>query len=139
MVPPSRSVLEADLRRLSLQTLAGCWLLQALLAVVCHQWLPIPVRPLVIDRGGCGDAAWRELLERYGDLHRRHHLGWERFSPVIETSVFGVRLSTGPPDPQRLAAIPPVGVPALARLGALRARHPNAVVLSCPKADLVQP
>jgi hypothetical protein len=139
MVPPSHSVLEADLRRLTLQTLAGCWLLQALLAVVCHHWLPIPVRPLVIDRGDCGDAAWRALLERYGELHLRHQLGWERFSPVIETSVFGVRLSGRPPDPQELAAIPPVGVRATARLGALRARHPDAVVLSCPNPDRVQP
>jgi hypothetical protein len=139
MVPSSHSVLEGELRRLTLQTLAACWLGQALLAALFSQWLPIPVRPLVIDRGGCGGAQWRQLLQRYSRLHLQDRLGRERFSPVVEASVFGERLSARPPDPRQLAAAPLVGVRAASRLTALRSRHPNALVLSCPGDDSRQP
>jgi hypothetical protein len=135
MAPSSPPALEADLRRLTLQTLAACWLAQVLLAGLFHQWLPIPVRPLLMDRGGCGAAQWRDLLRRYGDLHLQDRLGRERYSPVIETSVFGERFSLRPPDPQRLAAAPTVGVRERSRLAVLRDRYPKALVLSCQSTD----
>jgi hypothetical protein len=131
MATSSRAALAADLRRLSLQTLAVCWLTQGLLAALIAQGLPIPVRPLVVDRGACTPGQWRELLRRYGHLHVQDRLGLRRFRPVIQTSVFGERLSPHPPAPEELAAARPVGVREEGRLAALADRYPAALVLSC--------
>lgn len=128
---PSRARLESDLRRLTLQTLAACWLTQAALAAVVRLALPIPERPLLIDRGGCATSQWQELLQRYSALQLQHQLGQQRFHPVIQASVFGERIAERLPSRERLAASPPVGVRELRRLAALRARYPSALVLSC--------
>lgn len=131
MAPSPRLALEADLRRLTLQTLAAGWLGQLLLAGLFSLWLPIPVRSLLIDRGACGPSQWQALLRRYADLHRADGLGQQRFSPVIQLSVFGERVTPRPPAPPRLALATPVGVRERARLSALRDRYPSALVLSC--------
>ena len=134
MAPSSRSLLAADLLRLTLQTLATCWLAQVLLAALISQWLPIPVRPLVVDRGACTETQWQELLHRYRGLALQERLGQRRFSPVIQVSVFGERLSARLPGLDPLAAAPPVGVREEAKLSALRKRYPSALVLSCSNA-----
>ncbi|MFN9547522.1 MAG: hypothetical protein ACK6AD_10730 [Cyanobacteriota bacterium] len=119
------------LHRLTGQTLAACWLAQALLAVLFTQALPIPARPLVLDRGACGAVEWQELVRRYRELLLQQRLGLRRFTPVIETSVFGERVTLDPPRPELLASAVPVGVRQGARLAALRDRYPSALVLSC--------
>jgi hypothetical protein len=134
MAPSSRSLLTADLHRLTLQTLATCWLAQALLAALISQWLPIPVRPLVVDRGACTEARWQELLHRYSGLALQERLGQRRFSPVIQVSVFGEQFSARLPGLDAFSAVPPVGVREEARLSALRERYPSALVLSCSNA-----
>lgn len=122
----------ARLHRLTLQTLASCWLAQALLAAFLHHWLPIPVRPLVVDRGGCTAARWADLLRHYSALHRQDRLGQQRFSPVIQVSVFGERRTARPPAPDQLGGEPVVGVREEGRLAEVRRRHPSALELSCP-------
>lgn len=127
-LPPA---LDAELRRLTLRTLAAGSLGQLLLAALLHQAFPLPVRPLLIDRGGCGLSQWQALLRRYGDLHQHDLLGQHRYSPVVQVSVFGERLTPSPPAPRFLGATPPVGVRDGRRMAALRARYPSALVLAC--------
>ena len=93
--------------------------------------MPIPARPLVLDRGACGAVEWQELVRRYRELLLQQRLGLRRFTPVIETSVFGERVTLDPPRPELLASAVPVGVRQGARLAALRDRYPSALVLSC--------
>lgn len=139
MASPTRAALDADLRRLTLQTLAGCWLTQGLLAALIAWGLPIPVRPLVVDRGACTPRQWDKLLGRYSQLHLQDQLGVRRFRPVIQTSVFGERVSALAPAPDQLAADFPAGVRDGGRLAALLDRHPTALVLSCSSGELEAP
>lgn len=135
MAPSPSPALDVDLSRLTLRTLTTCWLAQALLAAAIGLFLPIPVRPLLIDRGPCGQEEWRALLARYSELHLQDRLGQQRFSPVIQVSVFGERETSRPPAPGRLAENSSVGVREGARLMALQARLPGALVLSCDPTD----
>ncbi len=135
MISPSRARLDSALWRLTLQTLAACWLTQAALAVVVRVALPIPERPLLIDRGGCAPSQWQNLLQRYSALQLQDQLGQQRFRPVIQASVLGARFSEPMPSRERLAASPPVGVRETGQLAGLRGRYPSALVLSCPLAS----
>lgn len=135
MAPSPTPTLDIDLSRLTLRALTTCWLAQALLAAVIGLLLPIPVRPLLIDRGTCGQNEWRALLARYSELHLQDRLGQQRFSPVIQVSVFGERETLRPPAPGRLAGNSSLGVREGARLRALQARLPGALVLSCDPTD----
>lgn len=139
MAPSPPAALEADLRRLTLQTLPVCWLVQASLGALIGFALPIPVRPLLIDRSACGAGQWQALLGRYGALYWQDQLGQQRFSPVIQVSVLGERLSPRLPAPHRLASASPLGVREGVRLAALRERYPSALVLSCQTPDLTPP
>lgn len=135
MAPSPTPGQDVDLSRLTLRTLATCWLAQALVAATIGLFLPIPVRPLLIDRGPCGQGEWRALLARYSELHRQDQLGQQRFSPVVQVSVFGERETSRPPAPGRLASSSSVGVREKSRLTALQARLPGALVLSCDSSD----
>jgi hypothetical protein len=132
MFSPSRAKLDDELRRLTPQTLAACWLTQAALAVVVRVALPIPERPLLIERGACATSQWQDLLQRYSALRLQDQLGRQRFRPVIQASVFGTRISDRMPSRERLEASPPVGAREPRRLRALRERYPSVLVLSCP-------
>jgi len=132
MVSPSRARLDSELWRLTLQTLAACWLTQAALAVVVRVALPIPERPLLIDRGACAPSQWQELLQRYSALQLQDQLGQQRFRPVIQASVLSARVSNPMPSREQVAASPPVGVRETRQLAALRDSYRSALVLSCP-------
>jgi hypothetical protein len=134
MAPSPPPALGIRLGRLTGQTLVTCWLAQGLWAAMVSLWLPIPVRPLLIDRSACDGAQWHHLLRRYADLHLQDQLGQQRFSPVIEVSVLGERLTPRLPPPRRLARVALVGVRAGPRLAALRDRYPSALLLACPAA-----
>lgn len=131
MAHPPPQALRAQWIRLTGQTLAACWLVQGLLAAMITHALPIPQRPLVIDRGACSAAQWRDLLRRYSSLHLQDRLGQQRFSPVIQANALGERLTPHPPAPRQLATVALVGVQAGSRLAVLRDRYPSALLLSC--------
>jgi len=137
MAPPSRFALAAlpQERRITASAVAAAWLGQLALGLVLAQLVPVPQRPLLLDRHACDAAGWRALVERYRGLHWQHLLQQQRFGPVLESSVFGLRLHPQPPSPDSLVALAVLGEGEAAGAAALRRRYPAALVLACGPGD----
>lgn len=114
-----------------LPLIALAWLAQLLLGVLMAQLLPIPVRPLVIERSSCSEAQWQQLVEHYRDLRGQHQLGQRRWQPVVIFSVLAEERHPSPPDPAALLRVVGVGDRDPRQAQQLRQRYPAALWLGC--------
>ncbi len=118
-------------RRLTLIALGLGWLGQLVLGLLLARLVPVPARPLLIDRHRCDPAGWRTLVQHYRGLYLQDQLQRQHFRPVVESSVYGVRLHPLPPSPESLASLAVLGHGERDGTAALRQRYPSALLLTC--------
>ena len=114
-----------------LPLIALTWLAQLVLGVAMAKLLPIPERPLVIERSGCGEAQWQALIGRYQHLLAQHQLGQRHWRPVVVFNALAEERHGSPPDPSNLIRGGSVGDRDPRQELQLRQNYPSALWLRC--------